>query len=99
MRTRQSKRPGRQKPLLKQRGKGTRAPTDPIIDAVCHKFQLRSRLGIKKNGTTLAKSPAQMRERIEHLQTELMDAVNYCEWILQRIGEINSANHTLHAEP
>jgi len=91
--------PKRRKPLPNKRGKGTRAPSDPIVDAVCRKFQSRSQLGMKKYGTTLANNPAGLCERIEHLQTELMDAVDYCEWILQRLDQIISANHTLHAEP
>jgi len=55
---------------------------DPIVDAVCDKFQSRSAVGIKKYGTTLADSNAPMEERLTHLQEELMDAVNYIEWIL-----------------
>ncbi len=51
--------------------------TDPIVDAVCAKFQSRSAVGIKKYGTTLADSNAPMEERLTHLQEELMDAVNY----------------------
>lgn len=56
--------------------------TDPIVDAVCAKFQSRSAVGIKKYGTTLADSNEPMEERLTHLQEELMDAVNYIEWIL-----------------
>ena len=56
--------------------------TDPIVDAVCDKFQSRSAVGIKKYGTTLADSNATEYEKLVHLQEELMDAVNYIEWIL-----------------
>ncbi len=56
--------------------------TDPIVDAVCAKFQSRSAVGIKKYGTTLAGNNATAREKLVHLQEELMDAVNYIEWIL-----------------
>jgi hypothetical protein len=56
--------------------------TDQIVDAVCAKFQSRSAVGIKKYGTTLAGNNATAREKLVHLQEELMDAVNYIEWIL-----------------
>lgn len=56
--------------------------TDPIVDAVCAKLQSRSAVGIKKYGTTLADNNATEREKLVHLQEELMDAVNYIEWIL-----------------
>lgn len=57
--------------------------TDHIVEAVCSKFQSRSAVGIKKYGTTLADNDASVEERLTHLQEELMDAVNYIEWLLQ----------------
>ncbi len=56
--------------------------TDPIVDAVCAKFQSRSAVGLKKYGTSLADNNATDSEKLVHLQEELMDAVNYIEWIL-----------------
>lgn len=55
---------------------------DPIVDSVCAKFQSRSAVGLKKYGTTLADNKATEREKLVHLQEELMDAVNYIEWKL-----------------
>lgn len=57
--------------------------TDPIVDAVCAKLQARSELGIKKYGTTLADNPATVKEKLVHIQEELMDGANYIEWLLQ----------------
>ena len=59
--------------------------TDPIVDAVCDKFQARSAIGIKKYGTTLADSNAPMEERLTHLQEELMDAVLYMQRLKEEI--------------
>ncbi len=57
--------------------------TDPIVDAVCAKLQSRSAVGIKKYGTTLAGNYATVKEKLIHIQEELMDAANYVEWLLQ----------------
>lgn len=57
--------------------------TDPIVDAVCAKLKSRSAVGIKKYGTTLADNPATVKEKLVHIQEELMDAANYVEWLLQ----------------
>lgn len=57
--------------------------TDPIVDAVCAKLQSRSVVGLKKYGTTLADNAATIKEKLVHIQEELMDAANYLEWLLQ----------------
>lgn len=57
--------------------------TDPIVDAVCAKLQSRSAVGLKKYGTTLADNAATVKEKLAHIQEELMDAANYVEWLLQ----------------
>ncbi len=57
--------------------------TDPIVDAVCAKLQARSAVGLKKYGTTLADNPATVKEKLVHIQEELMDGANYVEWLLQ----------------
>ena len=58
--------------------------TDPIVDSVVNKFKERSKVGIKKYGTTLQDSPDGFYEFINHLQEELMDACNYLEKIKQQ---------------
>jgi len=57
--------------------------TDPIVDAVCAKLQARSAVGLKKYGTTLADNVATVKEKLTHIQEELMDGANYVEWLLQ----------------
>lgn len=57
--------------------------TDPIVDAVCAKLQSRSAVGLKKYGTTLADNAATVKEKLVHIQEELMDGANYVEWLLQ----------------
>jgi hypothetical protein len=52
---------------------------DIIVDKVVDKYNLRSRLGIAKYGTTLEDNKATLIEWLNHLQEELMDATLYIE--------------------
>lgn len=52
---------------------------DPIIKRVVKKFVGRSNVGFKKYGKTLMDDPTDMDGWLNHLQEELMDAVNYIE--------------------
>ncbi len=71
----------------KQAAADASKPRDGIIEAVKLKMWSRSARGLAKYGTTLEHNHARLRERITHLQEELMDACNYCEWILQYIDD------------
>jgi len=53
--------------------------TDPIVEQVVKKFQDRSKLGIKKYGTTLEENKEGFIPFLNHLQEELMDAILYIE--------------------
>jgi len=52
---------------------------DPIIKRVVKKFLGRSKVGYKKYGKTLMEDKTDMDGWLNHLQEELMDAVNYIE--------------------
>ena len=52
---------------------------DPVIEKVVRKFVKRSKVGYKKYGVTLRDDKSNMDEWLNHLQEELMDAVNYIE--------------------
>ena len=52
---------------------------DKIIKQVIDKIQLRSDVGFKKYGVTLADDNQPLDRWLQHLQEELMDAVNYLE--------------------
>ena len=58
---------------------------DPIIKKVVKKFISRSEVGFKKYGVTLMDDPTDMDGWLNHLQEELMDAVNYIERARQEI--------------
>jgi len=52
---------------------------DPIIKSVVDNFVSRSDVGFKKYGVTLKDDDAPLVAWLNHLQEELMDAVNYIE--------------------
>lgn len=52
---------------------------DPIIKQVVTKFVERSNTGFKKYGVTLKDDDSPLNVWLNHLQEELMDAVNYIE--------------------
>ena len=52
---------------------------DPIIKRVVSKFVKRSEVGFKKYGVTLMDDNTNLDGWLNHLQEELMDAVNYIE--------------------
>lgn len=52
---------------------------DPIIKQVVEKFVSRSNVGFEKYGVTLQDDKSDLDAWLNHLQEELMDAVNYIE--------------------
>lgn len=52
---------------------------DPIIKRVLKKIVGRSEVGLKKYGVSLKDDPTDLDGWLNHLQEELMDAVNYIE--------------------
>lgn len=52
---------------------------DPVVERVVDKFVSRSDIGYKKYGVTLNDDKSNIFQWINHLQEELMDAVNYIE--------------------
>ena len=52
---------------------------DPIIKAVIEKIKKRSEVGFKKYGVTLEDDEQTLDTWLNHIQEELMDAVNYIE--------------------
>ena len=52
---------------------------DKIIQNVINKIQKRSEVGFKKYGVTLKDDAQPLDVWLQHIQEELMDAVNYIE--------------------
>ena len=60
---------------------------DKIIQQVVDKFKERSDVGYKKYGVTLHDDEPNMHKWLNHLQEELMDAVNYLEKLKMTMTE------------
>lgn len=53
--------------------------SDPIVKRVVEQLIERSETGIKKYNTTLDRNDLNMKDWLQHLQEELLDAANYIE--------------------
>lgn len=60
---------------------------DKVIQRVVDKFQQRSDVGYKKYGVTLHDDEPDLFKWLNHLQEELMDAVNYIEKLKMTVTE------------
>jgi len=65
---------------------------DPIIKKVVNKFVGRSNVGFKKYGKTLMDDNTDLDGWLNHLQEELMDAVNYIERAREELDRNKSDN-------
>lgn len=54
---------------------------DSIVESVVYSFRERSEVGTRKYGTTLDRNDLSMKDWIQHLHEELMDAILYLEKI------------------
>jgi hypothetical protein len=61
--------------------------TDPIVNQVVESFQNRSRIGIKKYGTTLAENNTD--DFYQHLSEELMDSLLYLQKLKSQSKEMS----------
>jgi len=68
-----------QNPYFKNASTTSPIVGDPIVTMVKEKYDVRSKIGIEKYGTTLFDSPDGFDKFLDHLQEELMDATLYIE--------------------
>ena len=64
------------------------ASEDSIVKSVRDKYQERSDVGKLKYGKTLDRKDLTMKEWLNHLQEELMDATLYIEKLLKEIQSL-----------
>ena len=60
---------------------------DKIIEQVINKIKSRSDVGYKKYGVTLKDDEQTLDTWLNHIQEELMDAVNYIEKAKEVLGD------------
>ena len=65
--------------------------TDPIVNQVVESFQNRSRVGIKKYGTTLEENNTD--DFYQHLSEELMDSLLYLQKLKSQSDTLLQAKH------
>jgi hypothetical protein len=63
---------------------------NPYWENICAIAERQRNKGLATYGKGLEMNPADVIERINHLQEELVDALMYCEWIKDSLnpGEI-----------
>lgn len=61
---------------------------NPYWERICKLADKQRAKGMETYGQGLESNPAAIRERIKHLQEELIDGLMYCEWINDKIEEL-----------
>ena len=61
--------------------------SNPYWERICAIAEKQREKGMDTYGQGLEDNPAEMMERIEHLQEELIDGLMYCEWIKEKFLE------------
>lgn len=61
---------------------------NPYWDRICVIADRQRAKGMETYGQGLEDNPADMMKRIEHLQEELIDGLMYCEWIKDKLMEL-----------
>ena len=59
---------------------------DPVVESVKSKLTERSIVGMEKYGTDLTRRDVDTQGWLNHLQQELLDAANYCECLIRKLG-------------
>ena len=72
---------------------------DKIVHQVIIKYLQRSYEGQKKYGTTLDRNDLLMRDRMQHLQEELMDASLYLEKLMTVIDTLEKLDSKSEPKP
>ena len=60
---------------------------NPYWDRISDMAKKQRAKGMETYGQGLEMNPADMIQRIEHLQEELIDGLMYCEWIKDKLKE------------
>lgn len=66
---------------------------NPYWERICGLSEKQRAKGLETYGKGLESNPAAMQKRIEHLQEELIDALMYCEWMKDKLTEMEGDAH------
>lgn len=67
-------------------------PENPYWEKICELADKQRSKGIGKYGKGLEYNSADAIARINHLQEELIDGLMYCEWIKEKLSELEGEN-------
>ena len=70
-----------------------RQDENPYWKRICKLSDKQRAKGMKTYGQGLESNPAAIIERIDHLEEELIDGLMYCEWIKDKIFELERKTH------
>lgn len=65
----------------------TTEDSNPYWERICRLSERQRAKGMETYGQGLENNPAEILERIEHLQEELIDGLMYCEWLKDKIAK------------
>jgi len=63
---------------------------NPYWERICKLADKQRAKGIETYGQGIECNPAAIVERIDHLEEELIDGLMYCEWIKDKLTELES---------
>ncbi len=70
-----------------------RQDENPYWKRICKLADKQRAKGMETYGQGLESNPAAIIERIDHLEEELIDGLMYCEWIKDKIFELERDTH------
>ena len=65
---------------------------NPYWERICKLSDAQRKKGMETYGQGLESNPAAILKRIEHLQEELVDALYYCEWLKDKLVELEGGS-------
>lgn len=65
---------------------------NPYWERICELSNKQRAKGLEKYGQGLEFNPGNAIERINHLQEELIDGLMYCEWLKDKLRELNQCD-------
>jgi hypothetical protein len=66
---------------------------NPYWERICKLSEKQRAKGMKTYGQGIESNPADILTRIQYLQEELIDGLMYCEWIKEKLMELENVNH------
>ena len=67
--------------------------SNPYWERICKLSEKQRAKGMKTYGQGIESNPADILTRIQYLQEELIDGLMYCEWIKDKLMELENTKH------